>query len=498
MEFQRNGKIIRVMLMFIWALGGAIGCGGNRPPNVVIIVMDTVRQDHLSCYGYERETTPNLTELSKVSTLYRNAHSESSWTLPSHASLFTGLYPIVHGATGEHMVLDQSAETLAEILSANGYQTVAVIANAMLNRQRGLDQGFSEYHETWRTVYNGRGKLFPGEPVRDNPPTNPGLGNKNLRPEVDENAYFQIEKTLRERDPDRPLFLVCNLIGAHSPYDSSGPFRDRFERDSTVEAASNTWPAYYAGETSFSDQELDHLIDLYDAEILHLDYIVGRIIQDLKDQEMWDSTLLIVTSDHGENFGDHGHVSHVFSLHESLTLIPLIIHWPKVFPPGTQDDSPVQLIDLFPTVLNIAKVDPASIPNQGVDLGTVAGRDTRPTFTEYYVPVENLAFMKNLFGEDLPALKKYSRRLRAIIDKDIKLIWASDGEHELYDLAKDPWESWNAFDSTAYAESKTTLMAKLEEYVKEFEAMGQPREGIPEEALDEETLKELKALGYLK
>ena len=95
---------------------------------------------------------------------------------------------------------------------------------------------------------------------------------------------------------------------------------------------------------------LDHLIDLYDAEILHLDYILGRIIQDLKDQRLWKNTLLILTSDHGENFGDHGHVSHLFSLHESLTLIPLIVHYPDVFPPGTQNDSPVQLVDLFPTV----------------------------------------------------------------------------------------------------------------------------------------------------
>ena len=117
---------------------------------------------------------------------------------------------------------------------------------------------------------------------------------------------------------------------------------------------------------------------------------------------------------------------------------------------------------------------------------------------EYFIPVENLAFIKDLFGEGLPAVKKYERRLRAIIDKDVKLIWASDGDHELYDLAKDPQESRNAFDSAAYLDSRLSLMAKLAEWVERSDELSRPSEETREEALDEETLKGLRALGYLK
>ncbi|GAI17193.1 unnamed protein product, partial [marine sediment metagenome] len=301
------------------------------PPNVVLVVMDTVRCDRLSCYGYFRLTTPNLDKLLEESRQYTRAYSTSCWTIPAHASLFTGLYSMTHKATQENVVLDENLITLAEILQDHNYSTVAITENPTLNKERNFDQGFDRFYETW--------KIKGGEKEADRDGVNPAIACFN---EAVSNP--------------RPFFIFVNLIEPHSPYDSSGNMKETFLTDTSIPLTKNMFVSYYLGWKSFTPAELNHLNELYDAELLYVDHLIGQMIKILKKSKLWDETIFIVTSDHGENIGDHGHMDHIFSLHETLIKIPLIIRYPKNFSPGTRDDRSVQLVDIFPTLLNLLDI----------------------------------------------------------------------------------------------------------------------------------------------
>lgn len=492
--------------------GAALEPGPEGPPDVVLVVLDTLRADHLSCYGYERTTSPHIDALCAESTVYENAWSASSWTLPAHASLFTGQMPIRHGAHNEHRVLDDGAATLAETLGRAGFETEAIVANAMLSRDRGLDRGFRHYREAWRKAYDDHPKLFPDfdfdralpwEGVED-PIFRAAM--LKLRPGVDENAYFRFRESVRAGG-EAPLFLFVNLVGIHSPYNSAGPFYDRFLRHPELGLEENRWPEHYAGRMHFDDAQIEHFVDLYDAEILHADAIVQRMIEDLRAAGRWTNTLFIVTSDHGEHFGEHGHLSHVFSLYEALTRVPLIVHYPPRFPEGRRIRTPVHLVDLYPTILEAVGIDPSG---RELDGRVLPRRDEpgseRLLVAEYYYPWEDLRFLDRLFGADLPDVERFRRRLRAIQDGRMKLIWSSDGRHELYDLAADPQERFDLFDDPAHAAERDALLAALREFVARhggprplprWDADGGPDAPGSDEGLDPETVRQLEELGYL-
>ena len=486
----------------------------TAPPHVVLVVLDTLRADHLSCYGYERETSPNLDALCAQSTVYERAWSASSWTLPSHASLFTGLMPIRHGAHNENRVLDGRHPTLAEALGDAGYDPIAVVSNAMLATDRKLDRGFRRYFETWRVLFEKHPKLFP-DFESDGPTAWKEVDNpifraaaRQLRPGIDENSFFRFRKSVVDHHPDEPLFLFVNLVGVHSPYDSSGPFIDRFLRHPEMDVRDNRWPDHYAGRIEMGPELVEHLVDLYDAEILHADHVVGLMIEELKRAGLWEDTLFIVTSDHGESLGEHGHMSHVFSLHEPLTRIPLIVHHPPAFAPGVRVRTPVHLVDLFPTILEAAGVDVSAYDVDGRPLPRSDEATGREVVAEYYYPWEQIRFLHTLFPEDAPRLEAWQRRLRAITRGDMKLVWASDGRHELYDLARDPDEQNDLIQDPAHAATRDELLAALERFVAENggdtevptwdpEHPDRSPGARPEGDLDPETLRQLEELGYL-
>ena len=485
----------------------ALAPGAEGPPDIVLVVLDTLRADHLSCYGYPRETSPHLDALCAESTVYETVYSASSWTLPSHASLFTGLHPIRHGTHNENRSLGEGPTTLAEALGRVGYATEAIVANAMLSKERGLDRGFQVYLEGWRKAYDDHPALFPDfefdRPLPWEEIEDPLFvaGMRQLRPGVDENAYFLFRERLAARG-DAPLFLFVNLIGIHSPYNSAGPFYDRFLRHPGKTLEENRWAEHYAGRVRHDARQLEHFVDLYDAEVLHADDIVRRMIVDLKAAGRWENTLFVVTSDHGEHFGEHGHVSHVFSLHEGVTRVPLVVHYPPRFPRGARIAAPVHGVDLFPTLLAAAGAPtPAEVDGRVLPRSDEAA-ERRPIISEYYYPWEDLVFLHKMFGGDVAGVEGLRRRMRSIRDGDLKLIWASDGRHALYDLALDPNEEQNRIDDPAYAEQREALLTALERFV---EANGGPRPvpdwtpggADPSRALDPETLRQLEELGYL-
>jgi len=437
-------------------------------PDVLVVVLDTLRQDRVSSYGYGRDTTPVLDALAAQGTRYANARSTSSWTTPAHASLFTGLHPAAHGANQEMWDLTADQVTLAEILSERGYRTIAGVGNPMLAPARGFSQGFQEYHEGWRAQRPSVG----------------AVGGET----TDTGTVRWLATHLAKRD-DRPQFVFVNLIGIHSPYDSCGESCGRYGAAIDGGIVENGWQDYYLGRLTHDQAALTRLSDLYDAEVREADRHLGEVIAAFEAAAGDRPKVVIVTSDHGENIGDHGHLDHVFTLYESVVRVPLVVRGPGV--PVGVDPSPVQLHDVFPTVLGAVGVPLAEHPSQGHPLDEVS--DGRTVVLEYDKPVQaSRILLKRAANDDEKArLEAYQRHLRGIVDGNDKLVEAEDGLREIYDLSGDPTELTNL----APTRPEGDLDAKLE---GAFKAVDRDVRAGETTDVDAETRSALEALGYLE
>lgn len=310
--------------------------------NLILIVMDTTRQDHLSCYGYNRQTTPNLEALSRESLLYTNAYSPSSWTLPSHASIMTGLYPSQHGA---HFNVESSSEpavnklhdnfiTLAEVLSEHGYISAGVVGATFCHRIFGIAQGFDYYNDDFQTVDHDLGhyivfritsKIF----ALKNYFARRGFNGVRKAAELNKIIFPWLETNYA-----RPLFLFINYFDAHWPYSPPAPYNTLFEGKSDgliIKNHGNEWKLFGAvikGGHRLKEEEKAHLLSQYDGEIAYLDYHIGRLLEKLKVLGIYDESIIIITADHGESFGEHNLMDHGRALYEELLKIPLIIKYP--------------------------------------------------------------------------------------------------------------------------------------------------------------------------
>lgn len=437
----------------------------DRRPDLLVVVIDTLRQDRVGAYGYERDTTPVLDALAARGTRYANARSTGGWTAPAHASLFTGLYPAAHGTTQEHWVLDPHHETLAEVLSGEGYRTVGASGNPMLAARKGYAQGFDVYEESWRA---------------------------KRAPSRDAHTVQWLQQRLPERT-DAPQLVFVNLIGVHSPYDSCGEDCGAFgARPEVGGSADNGWQEHYLGRTRPTPEQLVRLSDLYDAEVRHADRMLGGVLEAFTTAAAGRDHRIVVTSDHGENLGDHGHLDHVFSLYESTVRVPLVLAGTGI-DAGTVDDAPVQLHDLFPELLAAAGV---SRESQGLRLAEVP--DDRAVLLEYYQPVQASRQLERRARTDAERahLAAYQRPLLAWAEGGWKVIAAGDraaGPAELYDLGAHPTEAHDA--ATDHPDRVAELRGRAQagrQRVSRARA-----EGVTPEA-DPETQEALEALGYLE
>jgi arylsulfatase A-like enzyme len=483
------------VLAAVLCLAGCVGCSGGSSPrkNIALLVLDTVRADRVSCTGHDRAATPHFDALCDRGIYFARASSTSSWTLPAHASLFTGLYPLEHGATQEHTRLDGGPATLAEILGAHGYRTIGVSANPLVSVKSGLARGFDEFAETWR---GKRGARFPA--AREHP---------NFR---------AVERLLADVAPGEPFFLFVNYIEAHGPNDPPEPHRSRALASRSSAGSSSPLidrarrrgaKQYYLEPASISPAEFALLNDLYDGEIAYLDELIGGLLDALQARGHLDDTIVILTSDHGENLGDHGHFRHIFSLYGSTIRVPLLILLPGGPRAGEVRTEPVGLVDVFATVLAAAGATAPEGSARGRDLlGDLAAQAEAPIIAEYYFPLQALG----LFGSDAtaihrPALAPHLRRLRSIELEGLRFIWSSDGRHEFFDVAEDPDERRNLHGEPRLAERERRLRTHLDAFVQ---SGGGPRP-LPDAAqrpddlggafedLDPASAELLRELGYL-
>ena len=461
-------------------------------PNVVLITMDTVRADHLSLYGYERDTTPHLRDLAREATVYIHAIATSDETLTTHASIFTGLYPSWHGAYDdppEHpygRALAPRFTTLTQVLRADGYWTGAEIANfGLLGPGMGMDRGFS--------VYQTHRALRLSEVAFESPrPFYLRTGARFLLTSIAVNTDEFTTRCLRAADINRrtfalldqakqagPFFLFVNYMDAHGPYVLPAPFDTRFPgRDShfkTADIWQMTW-GVLSGKRHLSKAERSHLVSQYDGGIAYEDEEIGKLLARLRELGLYENTLIIITGDHGETFGEHGLMQHgVGSVYQDLVHVPLLIKYPKQHE-GRKSDALVSHVDLMPTVLDLVGAPlPAGV--QGRSLRSPRS-DSDAVYSEAFPPPNA--------GNLNPRFRGYRR---AIFAGSSKLITWTQGASELYDLAADPEERRNLYRTDDSRD--TALVERLQKW-----AATAPRKFDQSGKHDKSTVEKLKSLGY--
>jgi arylsulfatase A-like enzyme len=455
-------------------------------PNLVLIVMDTVRADHVSALGYERDTTPNLKRLAGDSVVYTNAVSASDITLTSHASLFTGMYPSWHGAYCQPpeatygRELTKQYPTLAEVLQANGYQTVGVAANLYLRAGFGLERGFDVFriprpvplladetrHLLRRTLR--RGLSFAVDTAQFD-------RLYSLGEDIDAALFSTLQQRTK---PGAPLFVFLNYMDAHFPYVPPAPYnasfpgkrpritQDDLEQEQTLISRDQGQPAGYG----------PHCVSQYDGGIAYVDAQVGKVIDWLKREKAYDNTMIVVTSDHGESFGERHRVGHANSPYQNLLHVPLLIKYPRGARLGVES-RPASLIDVAPTILRTVQA-PLPKAMQGRSLADAG--DPRTIYSETFpCPVMQ------------PPECPKGCTAKAVFDWPMKFISSSNGKRELFDLSSDPDEHRNLY--IQQQERATQLDAALGAWKKIL-----PSQTRQNKQVDPEKLKQLKGLGYIQ
>ena len=387
-RMQNLSTIARIFLVSLLC----VNCG-KRPQrsdhdaavveNVVLVTIDTLRADHIGCFGYQLVQTPHLDSLAARGTRFAQAVTPVPLTLPSHASILTGTYPFVHGVRDMGgFVLQESPPTLATLLSQAGFRTAAFVGSVTLDHRYGLNRGFATYDD-------------------DMPPAESEAGPR--KPE--RRAEVVVERTLAwlAARPAGRFFLWVHFFDPHSPYDAPQPFH-----------------AQYA----------DHP---YDGEVAYADAQLGRLLEAVREQGVSDRTLFVVMGDHGESLGEHGESTHGIFLYDATTRIPLVIAGPGV-PYGKVVQAQVRSIDVMPTILAAVKIKAGDLL-QGVSLcPLIEGNGGLP-------PESRFALMETIY----PRTHLGWSELRAVRTTEWKYIQAP--QEELYNLLTDPAESCNVVKS---------------------------------------------------
>jgi arylsulfatase A-like enzyme len=476
----------------------ATSLGGLKDkPNVVLVTMDTTRADHLSCYGYGKLTSPVLDKLVKEAVLFENAYATSPWTLPSHASIFTGKYPTSHGAHrsarfdrslsgGYWQILSDRHVTMAEVLREQGYRTGAVVAGIFCSRMYGVSQGFDYYYDVWPQMSHEVRHFLVYQFAR-----------------MVKNRIIALDSTIEARgwaappadkvndivfrwlarNHHEPFFLFINYFDVHSPYTPPEPYDTLFGSNELKTVywgmPDKLYEPVYGMVRTLSQDEKEYFFSQYDGEIRYLDAQMGRLFNTLEKLGVYDDTIIIVTSDHGEGFGEHYLLYHLVSaVYDELTRIPFIVKYPKRANRKGFVAGRVSLVDIMPMVLS----------ELGFPMPEGVQGKVGPRASGYVVAEAE---------RGLPSPKEYGGRFNkevtALYSGELKYIHSSDGADELYNLNLDPHELQNLMkDDPGVGREMRSQLEGVVESLRE--------QGIEGEALevDEGMEERLRALGYVK
>lgn len=395
-------------------------------PNVLVIVVDTLRADHLAAYGYSRQTSPNFDGVAQKGVLFEEAFAAASWSLPSHASLMTGRYPFEHGA--EKGPLDGRYRTIAEAFRGRGYRTGGFSANSFFFcRRMGMGRGFTHFDDYSGSLLQAAVRTCYGRYLEA------FLNRINLRifpvrrtaPEVNSSFLRWID-----RKPQAPFFAVLNYFDVHDPYFPPQPYRMRFSKLSNPggiideSLASHGLPA--------TPDQLQGEIDAYDGAIAYTDDQIGQLLAELKRRDLAENTLVVITSDHGESFGAHGLFIHGNSLYLGQIRVPLVFYWPSKIPEGLRITRPVSNAAIPATLLDLTRTGgKPGFPITSLVRLWKAG----PSDSDWPFPESDLARLPWN-----PKAPNYSGAMRSITGQEFQYIWNEKLGEELYDWRNDPQE----------------------------------------------------------
>lgn len=452
----------------------------HLPINVLLITIDCLRPDHMRIYGYERPTTPHLDDLASESVRFTQAISQGPCTRVSFASMFSSTYPAMFGG---FFRLSPQRTVLAEILREAGYYTVAFGSNPYLSPVYGYDKGFEIFDDSlvpWVQSHPHRLLKYLNRFF---------IVARRLLPYLPASALTaKVVRFLHRHPAARPWFLWLHYMDVHAPYRPPRRHAARFRSAKRPELSDRAlWEKALSQPGEISENERQHLIDLYDAEVNFADEQIGRLLMHLRRLGWLDSTLIIVTADHGEAFGEHSQFSHRFELYDELLRVPLIMRLPARLPPAQVVTAPVRLLDLVPTILDLLDLDGGPStgpfdrlrtslrtgPFEGASLlPLVEGREKTPRIT---------------ISETQPETGLY-----AIRQDGWKLILnVHTGAVELYDLRQDPRETINCANAAPWIASK--LEAQLRSHLRRIEASPSSQAEIE---VDHLSIDRLRTLGY--
>jgi arylsulfatase A-like enzyme len=421
-------------------------------PSVLVVVLDTVRSDHLSSYGYDRATSPFLDRFAQEGALFENAYSTSSWTLPAHASLLTGLLPHEHGATTSE--LDESSPMISEAVLARGYRTAAFSANLdWFTRAQGFSRGFIQFADLFQSLGDAVGRTVYGRMWDEYVAERwgiPSLRGRVLAADINRAALRWLDKG----PSSAPFFLVLNYFDAHGPYTPPPPYRQKFSVNPNPGGLLHD--VALRRRPQLTQAQLQGEIDAYDGAIAYLDRQFQELIGELGRRGVEDNTIVIVTSDHGESFGEHGLFTHRTALYRELVHVPLIVRWPGHVPSDTRVDVPVSITDIPATLRDLLDIPPTN-GIRGQSLATAWMRPT--TRADRRFLVQELARMP---FEEFNWVPAYYGALTSVIASKWHYIEHETLGAELYDLQHDPHELSNLIDT----QDGSRVSRELAEYLR--------------------------------
>jgi uncharacterized sulfatase len=527
-----------------------------KQPDIVFIVLDTQRADRLGCYGHRvgadgESVSPNLDKFAREGALFEAAISPAQWTIPSHASMFTGLYPSAHKVTQSNQALGKDAPHIVEMLHEAGYRTIGFCNNPLVGvLDNGFKRGFDSFYN-----YGGAIPSLPKHSTKLPWPLNWMLetytqflrrisypiqnffGRSDLAFRISLNVWLtplwsrianfkgqnarsvrDILHMLRVRESseeEQPLFLFVNLMETHLPFWPPGEYVDRIVpyMRSNREARNilRRWNREaYRWSTPLAEplEELEHsvLSDMYDAEVAYQDDYLGPFFELLNQRGKADNTLTIIVSDHGDGIGEHGYFGHAFNAYQELIHVPLVVHWPEKIKQGLRSESAVSTRRIYHTIADAAGVEFDDVANPLADdvarltlLRSLNNTDPEDStvFAEIYPPL-NLAKAIQHRQPDLLERFRCLDTRRAVLKDKLKLIQVSDVSDELFDLDDDTLELANLLnDQPQEVDELSERLEKLARITEIQSEMLEEGEYLDIDS-DEGLVHRLRGLGYIE
>ncbi len=483
----------------------------SEPPNVLIILWDTVRADRMTLYGYDKPTTPRMAKWAEGGKVFENAISPAMWTVPSHASMFTGQPESEHGAGYDWRWLDHHNITSAEWFGQHGYDTYAFSANPNLSSTRvNLLQGFNHIDLSWNREWrkkvsqNTRKKLIKSDKSTEISPAFRGGASStftyNAAPQTREAFVDWIDG---RDDPEKPFFAYLSYMEAHKPRVPSAEARKKVADDETIKlglATDLTMKSqllYSYDKKDYTEKELQAIDAVYDATLIDLDESTSDLLADLEERGVLDNTIVLWTADHGEQLGEHQQFGHRAAIYQNLLHVPLVISWPAGLDPG-RVSVPVSNLQIYDTLCDLAGVPR---PDQPMATGTLTDITNKASaIFAQSMSVDRLGWQKvNQWFPDV-ADDLWGDTYQVVIDGGFKLIEGSrDGRasiRALYDLRTDPDElnDLAATDVDRLTEMTATL-ATWTQSLPAYDATKRTDQDVPPQESEAEKAQ-LAILGY--